>query len=141
MTARTASPKHVLVIDDEPDFAAYMKEILQGLGYRVSVAGNGREALAMAKSCPPDAITLDVQMPEESGLVFYRRLKSDGVLRDIPVIIVSGLPNEEPDWAAFLHVYFDVDRLPHPEAHVDKPVYPDRLQEVLVAIFAQRQPV
>ncbi len=138
MSDQSERPCRVLVVDDEPDFAAMMASMLRALGYRASVAFDGREAMAAVRSEAPDVITLDIQMPGKSGLWFYHQLKSDDAFRSIPVIIVSGMPKEEPDWTAFLHVYFDVERLPHPEAHLDKPVYGDRLQKVLHRVLAER---
>jgi len=141
MTDREAAPQRVLVVDDEPDFAALMASMLGGLGYSVSVARDGEEASELAHLDRPDVITLDIQMPRKSGMMFYRELKLDRALRDIPVIIVSGLANEEPDCDEFVDVFMKIEGLPPPEAHLDKPVYPNRLERVLHGILPQGQPV
>jgi CheY-like chemotaxis protein len=141
MTNREAAPRRVLVVDDEADFAAFMASMLSRLGYSVSVARDGEEALELVRLDRPDVITLDIQMPKKSGMLFYRDVKLDQALRDIPVIIVSGLPNEEPDCDDFVDVFMKIEGLPHPEAYLDKPVYPDRLEKVLRKIFARGQPV
>jgi len=137
MTTDQETPKHVLVVDDEPDFAALMESILRGQGYSVSVASNGEEALDRVRARGPDAITLDIQMPKKSGLLFYRQMKSDKALRDIPVIVVTGLPNEDPEWDGLIHSFLDADNLPHPKAYLTKPVDREKVAELLEEIFAE----
>jgi CheY-like chemotaxis protein len=138
VTQEQESAKHVLVVDDEPDFAALMESILRGQGYSVGVATDGHEALDLVRSRRPDAITLDIQMPKKSGLMFYRQIKSDEGLRDIPVIVVTGLPNEDPEWDGFIHSFLEVDHLPPPESYVKKPVDRGRMAELLEEVFAGR---
>jgi len=70
MTDQQGPRKRVLVVEDEPDFAAFMASLLCGLGYSVVTARDGEEALSQVQACPPDAITLDIQMPRKSGLLF-----------------------------------------------------------------------
>jgi len=141
MTDQRQSRRHVLVVDDEPDFAALMESILRAQGYSVSVAGNGDKAQQQVRARRPDAITLDIQMPKKSGLLFYRQMKSDEVLKDIPVIVVTGLTSQDMDWDSFIHSFLDVDHLPHPEAYLDKPVDRDEVAKVLCELFAsERQP-
>ena len=139
MTDQQRSRNRILVVEDEPDFAAFMASLLRGLGYRVDTAHDGEEALSRVQACPPDAITLDVQMPRKSGLLFYRQLKSQEALRAIPVIVVTGLPREDPDWDGFIHTFLDVDHLPHPEAYLEKPVEPDALARLISEVLEQQQ--
>ncbi len=136
---KTNTSKHVLVVDDEPDFAALMESILRGQGYSVSVAGDGQQALELVRSRRPDVVTLDIQMPKKSGLLFYRQMKSDEALRDIPVIIITGLPNEDADWDSFIHSFLDVDHLPHPDRYLTKPVDRDKVAGVLQEVFSEEQ--
>lgn len=141
MTNDKEDAKHILVVDDEPDFAALMESIFRGAGYCVSVASNGERALDLVKARRPDAISLDIQIPKKSGLLFYRQMKSDESLRDIPVIVVSGLPNQDPDWNGFIRSFLEVKHLPRPEAYVNKPVDGRALLKVLREVLAQKQPV
>ena len=79
MTNRS-HPRTVLVVDDEPHVVAYLEMVLQDHGYATLSAGNGREGLTKAKAHSPDLICLDITMPEESGIRFYRNLKDDPAL-------------------------------------------------------------
>ncbi len=79
----------VLVVDDVPDNIVLIEEILKG-SYATAAAYSGRDALAMARSAPPDLILLDVMMPEIDGYEVCRQLKADPATRDIPIIFLTG---------------------------------------------------
>jgi signal transduction histidine kinase/DNA-binding response OmpR family regulator len=79
----------VLVIDDDPNALDLLGRTLQGAGVRVVTASDGREALRLARSLLPVAITLDVMMPGMDGWEVLRELKADPETRDIPVIMVT----------------------------------------------------
>lgn len=84
----------VLVVDDTVENIDVLRSIL-GEKYKVKVALNGEKALKIARKKPPDIILLDVMMPEMDGYEVCRRLKSDEVTKDIPVIFVTGHSDEE----------------------------------------------
>ena len=77
----------VLVVDDDPSVRGLLAKTLEKEGYRVVSAGNGVEALALAREHRPQAITLDVLMPQMDGWSALREFKADVTLRDIPVIM------------------------------------------------------
>ena len=79
----------VLVVDDEASVRGLLAKTLEKEGYRVILAGNGVEALALAREHRPQAITLDVLMPQMDGWSALKELKADAALRDIPVIMVT----------------------------------------------------
>ena len=81
----------VLVVDDDPSVLSLLAKTLEKDGYRVVSARNGVEALALARQHRPQAITLDVLMPQMDGWAALKELKADAELRDIPVIMVSVL--------------------------------------------------
>jgi PAS domain S-box-containing protein len=81
----------VLVVDDEPSVRSLLAKTLEKEGYRVISAGNGVEALSLAREHKPQAITLDVLMPQMDGWGTLKELKADAELRDIPVIMVTVL--------------------------------------------------
>ena len=83
--------KNILVVDDERDVVEFMRDLLEDNGYGVTVAYDGGEAMEKIKSESPDLILLDLQMPEETGTDLYRKLRHRSDLKDIPIIIVSGL--------------------------------------------------
>jgi signal transduction histidine kinase/CheY-like chemotaxis protein len=79
----------VLVVDDDPNALDLLGRTLQGAGVRVVTASDGREALRMARSLRPVAITLDVMMPNMDGWEVLSELKADPATREIPVIMVT----------------------------------------------------
>lgn len=83
--------KRVLVVDDEPDFAAIVQGNLEKEGFLVEIAYNGEEGLEKVRSHPPDAIVLDVMMPEKDGYEVCRELKGDDQTRDIPIILLTAV--------------------------------------------------
>jgi signal transduction histidine kinase/CheY-like chemotaxis protein len=89
----------VLVIDDEPAVHALFERELAGRGYRVAHATGGREGVRLARELRPDAITLDVLMPEFDGWAVLRELKADPELREIPVVLVTILGDREMGYA------------------------------------------
>ncbi len=81
--------KKILVVDDEQDIRDFLRSLLEDEGYEVSEAEDGVMALEKAKESKPDLVLLDLQMPEETGTGFYRKLCKD---RDAPpVIVISAL--------------------------------------------------
>src|SRR5262249_18084495 len=81
----------VLVVDDDPAARDLLTANLKGAGYRLIHAASGTEALNLARTVRPDAITLDVLMPKPDGWDVLTALKADAQLRDIPVIMVTVL--------------------------------------------------
>ncbi len=81
----------VLVVDDDPAARDLLTANLKGAGYRLVHAVNGEEALTLARTIHPDAITLDVIMPKPDGWDVLNALKADAELREIPVVIVTML--------------------------------------------------
>jgi two-component system alkaline phosphatase synthesis response regulator PhoP len=81
--------KRILVVDDEPDHCTVIQRILERQGFEVDVAYDGVECLAKVRDNPPDAIILDVVMPEKDGHAVCREIKSDACLCRIPVMILS----------------------------------------------------
>jgi len=82
--------KHILVVDDDPEILEITTNILQKNGFGVSTATNGLIALEEIKKQRPDLILADVLMPEMDGYAFYKELKNDSLMADIPVLIVTG---------------------------------------------------
>ncbi|MCK5719720.1 MAG: response regulator [Thiomargarita sp.] len=79
----------VLVIDTDGEIRELFKQYLSKLGYSVAVAVDGKEGLHLAKKLRPDALILDVNMPGFDGWEVLSEIKSDSLLADIPVIMMS----------------------------------------------------
>jgi putative two-component system response regulator len=87
--------QRVLVVDDAPDTARLMQFTLRAQGYEVSLAFSGREALQLASAERPDAILLDVMMPEMDGLEVCRRIRATPELCATPIIMVTAKDQDE----------------------------------------------
>ena len=83
--------KRILVVDDEPDFASIVQGNLEKEGFEVEVAYNGVEGLEKVQANPPDAIVLDVMMPEKDGYVVCKELKDDEQYCNIPIILLTAV--------------------------------------------------
>ncbi len=85
-----ARGKRVLVVDDEDDIRDVVQLSLEATaGWQVLTARSGREGVTKAKTEQPDAILLDVMMPEMDGVVTYQELQADPSTRHIPVIFLT----------------------------------------------------
>jgi len=114
--ARRNDEKLVLVVDDDSSARESMAEILDAKGYRVLQAENGQRALDVLKKTPrfPCLVLLDLVMPVMGGREFLERRARDPILRNIPVVVVSGnTMSDEPleGIAAYLGKPVSVDRL------------------------------
>ena len=85
------SKKRILVVDDEPDLVTMISKNLEKEGYKVEVAYNGVEAMKKVKANPPDAIVLDVMMPEKDGYQVCSELKKDEQYSDIPIVMLTAV--------------------------------------------------
>jgi len=84
------SRRLALVVEDDPSFSAILYDLAHEMQYRCLVASHGREALELAAAHLPQAILLDVRLPDGSGLSVLQRLKEDPRTRHIPVHIIAG---------------------------------------------------
>ena len=84
-----SNPKRILLIDDDPDLQVGAAARLCAAGYEARIANDGNEGLDAAIQCDPDAILMDIRMPECDGLEALRALKLRDDTKDIPVIMLS----------------------------------------------------
>jgi PAS domain S-box-containing protein len=85
----------ILVVDDDEHILQLLRHQLEADGYRVITAQRGEEVLQLARSEQPDLITLDILLVESDGFEVLEELKRDPATSDIPVIIVSVVPDAE----------------------------------------------
>jgi CheY-like chemotaxis protein len=114
--ADTTPKRRILVVDDEPDVVTFLTTLLEDNGYETASAGNGAEALRRIRERRPDLVTLDVTMPEQSGVKTFRELKTDPALKGIPVVIVTGVTG---DFQKFIS---ERKAVPPPDAYLAKPI-------------------
>ena len=93
----TGPGKTVLVADDNAAFSELVRAALGRDGIVVAAAKDGEEALRLAHELRPDAVILDLLMPRIDGLSVLVRLRADAATRDLPVLMVSGMPGSEAE--------------------------------------------
>ena len=87
--------KKILIVDDDLNIRDYIASLLEDNGYETITAKDVPEGLELAKKHIPDLITLDLDMPGEWGPRFYRHMSQIPSLKNIPVIVISGLTGNE----------------------------------------------
>jgi len=126
--------KKILVVEDEPDQIAYLETLFKDEGYAVLTAANGRDGFEKSKSGHPDLITLDISMPEESGVRMFRDLQADSATSDIPVIIITGVSH---DFKRFIETRKQVHP---PEGYFDKPLDREKLLTRINELLVSHRP-
>jgi two-component system, OmpR family, KDP operon response regulator KdpE len=86
------SAPRVLAVDDEPHILRALETILAGAGYEVDTAATGKDALARAALRPPDAIILDLVLPDQSGVDVCRELRT---WTQAPILVISIVGDDE----------------------------------------------
>ncbi|MGD2068355.1 MAG: response regulator [Gemmatimonadota bacterium] len=123
--------KTVLVVDDEPDSVDYLTAVLEDHGFETVTAKDGGEAIAWLEREVPALVTLDISMPEKSGVAVYRKLRTDGRLAGVPVVMVTGISD---DFERFISSRRSV---PPPDGYVHKPVDPEEFMRVVSGLVGQ----
>lgn len=115
--------KTVLVVDDEPDVLTYLSTFLEDQGFAILKAKDGKEAMEVAASEKPDLITLDISMPEQSGVRTFRDLQDHDDTKNIPVIVITGVTSE------FKKFLLSRKQVEPPTAYFEKPIDREALLE------------
>ena len=109
-------PQKIMIVDDDPAITMYLEALFTDHGYETCIADDGKKAVAIYEDEKPDLITLDLEMPEEWGPRFFRKVsKIKGF--ETPVIVISGLSGRQhaiPKAVGFFAKPFD------PEAVIAK---------------------
>ncbi len=119
--------KTVLIVEDDPDTLTYFRTLLEDAGYSTVAAEDGEQALKKINASRPDLITLDISMPERSGVRFYRDMKESNEWKGIPIIIVTGVSNE---FEKFISTRRHV---PPPEGYLSKPIDKEQMLSLIKA--------
>ena len=98
--------KQILVVDDEPRIAEICRDYLKRAGFKVTTAGNGADALRIARTKQPDLVVLDLGLPMMDGLDVTRALRKHS---NVPIIMVTARV-EESDKLIGLVVTFTLPR-------------------------------
>lgn len=119
-----AGPLSVIIIDDEPDVAAYLAAVLERRGHRAYTAASAAEGFELIKRVHPDVACIDIVMPEESGTALLRRIRADEEIDQTPVVFISALkphitfPPDEPIDEPVAGPYEYIEKPPNADAFV-----------------------
>jgi CheY-like chemotaxis protein len=128
--------KKVLVVDDDPGIRLFVVTVLEQHQYQPLEASNGQEGMERIRREKPDLVILDILLPRRSGVRLYRQLKTEADFKEIPVVILSGMPEKAFAKAQEVLNEFDGRMVPKPAAYLEKPVEPDELAGVVASILA-----
>ena len=112
------------------DVRDYFSTFYTDNGFDVETAADGSEAMARVEAGAPDLITLDITMPEKTGVRFYREMREDDARKEIPIVIVTGV---NQDFESFISSRRQV---PPPEGYLSKPVELDELLKLTKELLA-----
>jgi len=85
----------IMVIDDDEDFTKLYKASLVSLGFDTTTVNESIAAIEMAYLVKPDVFVIDIMMPDIDGFQLCRMIRADPVLRNIPIIIVTALTDQD----------------------------------------------
>lgn len=129
--------KKILIIDDEHDVMTYLVAVLDSNNYDPYSADSVQGGLLILEKVKPDLICLDIMMPKESGISMYIQLKENRAYKDIPVIIISGVKQEnEFDFRS----YVPDKTIPAPDCFMEKPIDVDRYIRTIGELTSSHTP-
>ncbi len=128
--------KSILVIDDEDSVVTYLSTLLEDNGYTTVSARDGNEALEKIKQNKPDLITLDISIPEKSGVKLYRELKESSEWSGIPIVIVTAVTGYGGESEVFEKFISSRKQIPPPEGFIEKPIDRDQLLQKIGALLS-----
>ncbi|MCX7014958.1 MAG: response regulator [Candidatus Sumerlaeota bacterium] len=114
--------KKVLILDDEQSVVTYLETLLQDNGYETVSARNGEEGLEKLRREKPDLVTLDISMPEKSGVRFYRDMKEDPQYAGVPVLVVTAVTGYAGNPDEFRKFLSTRKQVPPPDGFLSKPI-------------------
>ena len=124
--------KKILVVDDDQDVVAYLQTWLSDEGFEVEVAGDGLEAQEKCQSFHPDLITLDIVMPQKTGVKFYQEIRKNPATAQLPIIIITGLQQEFKQFISHRRT------APPPEGYIAKPFSREELLKTIETVFRRK---
>ena len=117
--------RHILLVEDDRDLAAFMSEVLRAQGFEVTVAGDGRAGLAALERRPYALVVLDLMLPEMDGVEFRLRQRQHSSQWNTPALVVSA--------------HYNVEKLAQSvgaEAYLAKPFTGEELTAAVYAVLA-----
>jgi twitching motility two-component system response regulator PilH len=127
--------KKILIVEDEDDVIEFVSTVLRENGFSTVIARNGEEALEIITEDRPDLVIMDILMPKQSGIRMYRKLKTTEALKQIPVVIYSGIARRTYLRTQAAREEIEGETVPEPEAYVEKPAKPEYLADIVKKVL------
>lgn len=124
-----AAPQ-ILIADDELGQRVLLDMLLSTENYQITALSDGREVLTYLQTHTPDLVVLDIKMPHIDGLQICERMKRIQRLKKVPVVIVTGLQDEQTN---------EMIRFVKPDAVIYKPMSGKNFRETIRALLAAKQ--
>lgn len=124
-----AAPQ-ILIADDELGQRVLLDMLLSTENYQITALSDGREVLTYLQTHTPDLVVLDIKMPHIDGLQICERMKRIQRLKKVPVVIVTGLQDEQTT---------EMIRFVKPDAVIYKPMSGKNFRETIRALLAAKQ--
>ena len=122
----------ILVVDDDPDLVESVTTILESRNHDIIQAYGGIEGLEKAKAEKPDAIILDVMMPDKDGYEVCKELKGDPEYSHIPILLLTAVVSQIPNSAYTSRMGMETEA----DDYIDKPVEPGELAKLVERLLA-----
>ena len=123
----------ILVVDDDPDLVESVTMILESKNHEVIQAYGGIEGLEKAKAEKPDAIILDVMMPDKDGYEVCKELKGDPEYSEIPILLLTAVVSQIPSSTYTSRMGMETEA----DDYIDKPVEPGELAKLVERLLAK----
>lgn len=123
----------ILVVDDDPDLVESVTMILESKNHEVIQAYGGIEGLEKAKAEKPDAIILDVMMPDKDGYAVCKELKGDPEYSEIPILLLTAVVSQIPSSTYTSRMGMETEA----DDYIDKPVEPGELAKLVERLLAK----
>jgi len=123
----------ILIVDDDPDIVESVTMVLQKNNHEVLQAYGGVEGLEKAKKEKPDAIILDVMMPDKDGYEVCKELKGDANYSSIPILLLTAVVSQIPSTTYTHRMGMETEA----DDYVDKPVEPTELVRLVERLLKQ----
>ncbi|MBN2328655.1 MAG: response regulator [Candidatus Omnitrophica bacterium] len=117
--------KTALIVEDDLPFARFIQVVLEDNGYRATIALNAKEALYFIHHDTPDLITLDLMMPDKTGIKLYRELRTNQQLKNTKIVILTGVDSDSQGLCSYNEFFNRVSargQVEKPDAYLTKPI-------------------
>ena len=128
MLKKNLSAPTVLLVEDYPETRTLLRSWLEKRGCRLVEAVDGQEAIDLAPLAHPDLILMDLRLPKLNGIAVTRRIRQNPLLKNVPIVVLSGLDPEMFREAALGVGCVDF---------LSKPIDLEKLEELLISLWGQ----